>query len=219
MKQLNTFNKATKFNKEYFSRVNSTVEFMEKDFVAKWSIRKPILDIAGPNAAGDYISSYFNHDLYNTEGNLDTPDWTCPDKKYKYVYCFEVLEHLLNPLLFLTELKKKVQPDTRIFVTVPYHFLRKHWGMNHWHEMDLMRLHYLFDLAGLKIIRFEKKNFYGKVAISEPLEVLTGKRKMNHSLWYYFKKLRFTVIPLIDYLTGWFWIKKTVRYYFELEYK
>lgn len=219
MKQLNTFNKATKFKKEFWDRVNSTIEFMEGCEIGDIEAKPDVLDIAEPNRVGGEISSYFHHKLFNTSGNLDTPDWTCPDKRYKYVYCFEVLEHLLDPLLFLTQLKTKVQPDTRIFVTVPYHFLRKHWGMNHWHEMDLMRLRYLFDLAGLKIIRFEKKNFYGRVSVSEPMQVLTGKKKMNHSLWYYFKKLRFTVMPLIDYLTGWFWIKKTVRYYFELEYK
>lgn len=31
MKQLNTFNKATKFKKEFWDRVNSTIEFMALD--------------------------------------------------------------------------------------------------------------------------------------------------------------------------------------------
>jgi len=213
MKELNTFNKATKFKKEFYDRTSSTIEFMAWDI----NTETAVLDIAEPNKAGEVIANFFDHSLSNTSGNLDTDEWTCPKRRYEYVYCFEVLEHLLNPLLFLEQLRNHA-PKAKVFITVPYHILRQHWGMNHFHEMDLMRLHYLFKLAGMKINRFHQKNFYEKPSVSEPMAVITGKKPMDKSLWEYAKKIKYTVRPLLNYATGYFWVKKTVRYYFECEY-
>lgn len=214
MKKLDTFNKATKFGKAYHSRINSTIDFMKDCNVKSYS---RVLDITEPNKAGGIISSMFDHSLSNTTGNLDTVYWECPEKNYKYVYCFEVLEHLLNPLLFLNQLKI-VAPKARVIITVPYHILRPDWGIHHFHEMDLSRLHYLFDMAGMRVINFRRKNFYSKPSLSEPMAILTGKTKMNKSLWTYFKKLKYIINPILYFITGYFWIKKTVRYYFICEF-
>lgn len=134
-------------------RIESTIKFMEECGIDG----KTFLDIAGPSYVAGKISKHYSGTLiYHTGGNLDTKDWyKTGGQHYATVLMLEVLEHLLNPLLFLSELKRTTSFNNMI-VSWPYRpsWL---WTRIHFHEMRPDRFEYLCKLAGYEIVRMKKE--------------------------------------------------------------
>jgi hypothetical protein len=144
-------------------RIQSTLSFMFECRVKG----KFLLDVAGPSYVSQKIAEHYGSTLiYHTEGDLDTLDWKEVGQPvgHETVLMLEVLEHLLNPLLFLTELKRKVDFDDMI-VSWP---CRPSWLWTriHFHEMRQDRFEYLCKRAGYEIINFKKErqheSWYGR---------------------------------------------------------
>ncbi len=68
----------------------------------------------------------------------------------------EILEHLMNPLYHLIEVKKILKPNGTLYLTTPKKKFEFLWTRWHWHEMSLERLTFLFDKAGFKIVKRRK---------------------------------------------------------------
>ena len=124
------------------------------DFVLSCGItRGVVLDIGEPNDLGKYLEMHTGCKLVNTHSDLD---YTIEvDRKYDTVFCFEVIEHLFNPLNCLLEMKKVLAPEGRIYLSTPRfkpHFL---WG-DHFHEMSDKSLFALLERAGLEVVRRKK---------------------------------------------------------------
>ncbi len=132
-------------------RMENTLKFMQKNGIA---IEKTnVLDIAGPSMLGQY-ATMAAEGYAGTHGDLDTVDWEPDNSVVDIVLMCEVIEHLLNPLLFLEELKKKVSFDVMV-VTWP---IRPSWLWTnlHFHEMRLDRFEYLCERAGYDLIAYKK---------------------------------------------------------------
>lgn len=136
--------------------------------------------------------------LSNTCGDLDSRDWTYrmgSGISYRFVFCFEVLEHLLNPLLFLKELSDFISHDAIVFISVPNHLLRRHWRTLHYHEIDPVRFEYLCEQAGYEIVDHVCHKYY------PILRDITGIR------------------PFIRYITGYSWfISRVDRHFYALKH-
>ena len=65
-----------------------------------------------------------------------------------YVFCFEVIEHLMNPLLFLEQLRKFNCP---VVISHPYQPFVPLYGGAHFHEMSKIAFYTLVTEAGFKI--------------------------------------------------------------------
>lgn len=89
-----------------------------------------------------------------------------PDGKYDFIFCFEVLEHLSNPLKALHNLKSTLNPQGVLIVSVPneFHIFRRMgilfgikslmFGGHDWHHLRFFNLYYakrLFSEANLNI--------------------------------------------------------------------
>jgi len=142
-----------------FIRYKYTSAFLNKHRGNKKE-RERVLDIGGKNEFGVRLANEHNLSYHYSIGDLDTLDWTVSESsshEYEVVFCFEVLEHLLNPLLLLKLLyeKKYIDENSKIFISVPRrpHFL---WTPHHFHEFDKSRFEYLIDRAGYKIITYER---------------------------------------------------------------
>jgi SAM-dependent methyltransferase len=83
------------------------------------------------------------------------------DVTYDTILCFEVLEHLFNPLLFLEQLKKLLKKDGVIYLSTPYQCPQILKAIHHYHEIPTDRLMWLFDAANLKIIESGKLTIAG----------------------------------------------------------
>ena len=139
----------------------------------------------------------FSDSFCCTKGDLDQQGWK-PYllKKHDVVFCFEVMEHLCNPLLFLRVMKKWLTPDAIIFISIPNHLLRRHWRTLHYHEIDPVRFEYLCEQAGYEIVDRVCHKYYPK------LRDITGIR------------------PFIRYITGYSWfISRTDRYFYAIKNK
>ena len=160
-----------------------TRDFLKKHLVIRGKMT--VLDIGCHNKFGQKMAENFRLSYYCTHGDLDyTEGWGVIDyvTNPKVIFCFEVLEHLMNPLLFLNQLRSRYcDKDTQIFVSYPQNpcFLpTKH----HFHE-------------------FKDDEFFTLI-YNAKFEIVTHKRIKHWSQWwFYFTGIRPT-IRLVCLLTG-----------------
>ena len=98
--------------------------------------------------------------------SIDSIDWdfnenTNITNKYDTILCFEVLEHVMNPLLFLEQLKKLLKKYGIIYMSTPYQFPQILKAIHHYHEIPTDRLIWLFNAANLKIVESGKLTIAG----------------------------------------------------------
>jgi len=136
------------------SRFKQTVDFIE-------NVSGVVLDIGERNDLSNYIEQYLDITIINTKSDLNyLIKYNYPIRKFNVVFCFEVIEHLLNPLLFFDNLYETTFQDVHIFLSYPS---RPKWLWNndeHFHEYDRLRFNYLLKKTGFKIIR--EKSIYVK---------------------------------------------------------
>jgi len=102
--------------------------------------------------------------LVNTKGDYNYNTWHPNSDKvcYKTVFCFEVLEHLVNPLLFLERLKMFCDSNTNIYISFPSGRPEFLWTNAHFHEYSKKRAETLFKMAGLNIVKRGKSGIIWK---------------------------------------------------------
>ena len=136
-----------KLPNSFLLRAKQTIEFIDE-------IRFPACDLGENNPLKEMIN------LKIESLKIDF-DYKAIANKYKTIFCFEVLEHLFNPLFALESMKNALLKDGFIYLSTPCqpHFI---WGKHHFHEIDTGRLMWLFDRAELKIIKQGKATIAGK---------------------------------------------------------
>ena len=82
---------------------------------------------------------------------------------YDTILCFQVVEHLLNPLLFLDRCHKALKDNGILYISYPTHATKWFWSSGHWHEMDKSRFHYLVKQAGFKVVKYESHIMWRKI--------------------------------------------------------
>ncbi len=108
------------------------------------------LDIGDRTPFTAELESFFGCPFDSTNVDLDVDILA---GRYDIVTCFEVLEHLFNPLHCLLQIKNVLVPDGRLYLSTPRrkpHFL---WNPNHFHEMSSHSIGGLFGRAGFTILR------------------------------------------------------------------
>lgn len=134
------------------SRFSQTVDFIG-------NVSGIALDIGERNNLSKYIESRNDVTIINTVSDLDYSieyDYSC--SLFDTVFCFEVIEHLLNPRMFFDNLSKIINRESNIFLSYPSRpkFL---WNNDeHFHEYDRLRFDYLLEKTGFRIVR--EKNIY-----------------------------------------------------------
>ena len=123
------------------------------------SLSGPVLDIGPANDFGRELGQHFGVEVVNTGGDLDFNDWRprqpAPPGGFGAVFAFEVIEHFLNPLLFLARLRDQCGPRTRVFISYPLR-PRLFWSDIHWHEIDRRRFRFLIEQAGYEPVQYRE---------------------------------------------------------------
>lgn len=109
----------------------------------------PSLDVGEKN----YIGS-----LLRIEDNTLESDFNfevkVPRGKYKTITCFEVIEHVVNPLNFLLNLKGFLDEGGVIYLSTPViPFISWYQWNEHFTEYKTKQLEVLFECAGLEVVR------------------------------------------------------------------
>jgi len=99
---------------------------------------------------------------------------------YDYVFCFDVFEHLMNPLLFLDNLRRM---NTPVVITYPRHPFTPFWGLEHFHEYSEKAFYTLITEADFEI------EFHTSYTI-------------RYGWWRYFRGFR-TVARLVFLMLGY----------------
>ena len=131
-----------KLPNSFTNRVKETIKFIQ--------LHGDVADCGELNPMKQLIELEFNIDI-------DTIDWdfnaeTDISKHYDQILCFEVLEHVMNPLLFLGQLSKILKPGGVIYLSTPYQYPQILKAIHHYHEIPTDRLMWLFDAAGFNVI-------------------------------------------------------------------
>ena len=98
---------------------------------------------------------------------IETLDWDFDRNfgtqygKYDVIFCFEVLEHLFNPLFFLQVLKYHLESGGIIYLSTPRQWPQCIKAIHHYHEIPTDRLMWLFDAAGLQVEEMVKITIAG----------------------------------------------------------
>ncbi len=125
----------------------------EVDFIGKRKFGK-VLDIGEENTKGKLLKKYYNiKKMENTNGDLDVIKLS--GLYYDEIFCFEVLEHLFNPLHLLLQIKKVMGINSILYLSVPKHrpyFLKSSYHYNEFYKVDLINL---IKRAGLTIVKFK----------------------------------------------------------------
>ena len=136
------------------ARFRRTYDFMSKNMPPP----AKILDLGTPNSLGAFLDNK-GYEITNTKGDdFDLHPEVVAKEGYDAVAIFEVLEHLINPMGVLKEIKAP-----KLFATVPlslwfssaYRSKTDPWD-RHFHEFEDWQFDWLLEKSGWKILRTEK---------------------------------------------------------------
>lgn len=110
------------------------------------------LDIGERNPQTESLEKQLDIQIESTDIDLDIGTLS---GSYDTVFCFEVIEHLFNPLHLLQQIHHVMKKDGILFLSTPKgkpHFLV---AAHHFHEMYERDLRALIKRAGFDIVRLE----------------------------------------------------------------
>ena len=167
-------------------RWGATLRFVRE--YLDWTI-KDVLDIGEHNEFGEKMAYVLSLEYHSTKGNLNNIEWLVSFRvEPDIVFCFEILEHLKNPDLFLSNLQSACSDDAQVFLSYPQNplFLR---GKHHFHE-------------------FKDDEFL--TLIDPYFEVVAHKRTPHwNDWWYYFTGVR----PVLRFFCQLFGLSRLNLYY------
>lgn len=120
-----------------------------------------VLDIGDENPFGKNLASHFGLNYNHTVCDLDRTVKTSTNiGKYDIVFCFEILEHLINPGLALQYIKKSLKTGGLLYISVPRTPQCLGWNPAHFHEFDRKRFEFLLDKYDLSYKDHEKHTLW-----------------------------------------------------------
>lgn len=121
------------------------------------------LDIGKPN----FISREMGI-THNTTGDLNRIV-RAPETDYDVITCFEVLNHVMNPLFLIQECHRLLKPGGKLYLSTPLLWIFPWFhGRGNFSEYKKNRIQILVEYAGFRVLRYEWHNpwpfvfvFYG----------------------------------------------------------
>jgi SAM-dependent methyltransferase len=136
------------------NRIRRTIAFIDPE-----DLKGKIADCGETNPMKEGIEKHFNVTIKSHDWNFNFPSLTI--YAYNTVLAFEVLEHIYNPLTFLYSVKRMIRPGGVIYLSTPRTWPQWNMIQFHYHEIPTDRLMWLFEEAGLKIVRSGKISLRG----------------------------------------------------------
>ena len=154
MKLINTIREPRTEDYLYNRRMKHTLDFIEKN-----GCRAPILC----TGKAEEFEKRMGFKIDYTDFDLNWEFELTPRSKYKTIFCFHVIEHLMNPLLFLNQLSRMMDKESLLYIVYPTHGIKLFWCNSHFHEYDVSRFHYLLNEAELDIVDYKTVKMWRKL--------------------------------------------------------
>lgn len=146
-------NKADLSNSWTAYRIKKTIAFV-RQFPLKG---KNVLCAGYYNEIDKLICATLGIEYEYTNWDLDRVYFINSSKMYDYIFCLDVLEHLMNPLLFLSVMKQFCCP---IVITYPHRPFVPFWYPHHFHEYSNKAFNTLLEHSGWKVVKHETFSYY-----------------------------------------------------------
>ena len=144
-------------------RYKKTMQFILQSTEIEVLQKAKILDTGEFNPLSQWLKDKYNIHVNNTDPDLDF-DYAYNEKniteKYDFIFAFEILEHLMNPLVFVEFLNRSLKDDGRIFMSTPFSRPRFLWSKYHFTEYFPDKIEILANKAGLQVKRYAVKKVY-----------------------------------------------------------
>jgi SAM-dependent methyltransferase len=141
----------------YKNRIKGTIDFLSSE-----DLSGKIADCGENNPLKEAIEKHFGIKIYGFDWDFN---YSVPISErgwnYDIIFCFEVLEHLFNPLLFLNNLTRLLKQSGTIYLSTPRQWPQLIKSVHHYYEIPTDRLMWLFEEAGLIIKREGKITIAG----------------------------------------------------------
>ncbi|MCA9732758.1 methyltransferase domain-containing protein [candidate division KSB1 bacterium] len=137
-----------KLGKQIEWRMNATLKFL-----AGHTLKAPYLDVGTWSQATDILQQKYSDKIDSTNETDFNFSVTAPQKSYKSIFCFEVIEHLMNPLTFMHELHKLLDEDGILALSTPTRKLAVE--KVHFTEYNKRSLDFLFKEAGFTTLDYK----------------------------------------------------------------
>ena len=131
-----------------------TIEWLHSfDTDTHYKIYGMCLDCGNPSEMTNKIVREFCVGVVNTKHDLDYLYVRSESGLYDNIFIFEIIEHLLNPLLFMEWVNVNLDIDGTVYLSTPIN--RPNWIRNrvrHFHEFNYNELMHLIDVAGFWVV-------------------------------------------------------------------
>ena len=145
-----------KLPNSFINRAKETVRYLVDE-----PLLGRIADCGEDNPMKYYIQKSFGLTIDSLDWDFNKEHNLTGLKRYDVIFCFEVLEHVMNPLLFLNKLKEILKEDGTIYLSTPYQRPQCLKAIHHYHEIPDDRILWLFESAGLEVISKTKITIAG----------------------------------------------------------
>jgi SAM-dependent methyltransferase len=140
-----------------------------------------ILDSGEYNPLSKWLNDKYGITVCNTPPELDF-DYAFRENEnlgqFDFIFAFEILEHLMNPLVFLQFLHHHLKDDGTIFLSTPFSRPRFLWSKYHFTEYFPDKIEALANKAGFRVQRYKVKKVYAYRS------ALFGIRPIFRALWF-----------------------------------
>ncbi len=98
--------------------------------------------------------------------------------KFDFIFALEIIEHLMNPLVFLEFVKSCLPDHGKVFLSTPFLRPRFLWSKYHTTEYFPDKIEILANKAGFRVNRYRVKRIY------DYRHALAGIRLFFRALWF-----------------------------------
>ncbi|MHA2040188.1 MAG: hypothetical protein ACW98X_27625 [Promethearchaeota archaeon] len=144
------------YNYAYPRRFRQTTDFIKKN-----GIKGPVLVTGKKNEFEEMLKNYYDLRFVYTSFNLNYPFPI--QSKCNTILSFQVIEHLLNPLLFLIEINKVLSDNGLLYISYPIHGSKMFWSSGHFHEYDKSRFRYLLTQSGFSCVDYTEHIIWRRI--------------------------------------------------------
>ena len=141
--------------KSVIKHKNELLSFIDKSYIDK---SLTYADIGNPNPKMNMLKEAAGIDV----DQIAVPDFNFDPlpkkKKYDVIFCFEVFEHLQNPLFLMRELKSILKDSGTVFVTMPSnpYFLCRDFHYNEIRKKKFVK--WILSPLDLVLTKYKKRN-------------------------------------------------------------